>query len=406
MAENQLLLAHLLQELDRVPAGYMMDTAVEVLGKPLGLRYLWVYMADFGEQTLDPVPNRKTPSPPSGGLNIRGSIAGRAFLSGSVVPSEDSNGGPALWIPLRQRSESVGVLALGVQELTDELETLAPAIGLIMSSAILGARRHSDLFDIARGAKQLRLAAAMQWDMLPIHSYTDPRIHVAGGLEPAYDIGGDAFDFASNVRRFHVAIFDAMGRGLEATLLASLAIGAYRLSRKRRSTLLEVGAEIDQAVQSLGEGEKFVTGHICWLDADTGDFTWMNAGHPLPLLVRDGRIDWLGTPEPQLPFGLGPGEETVSMRLQPDDLLLFYSDGLIDARAKGGTPFGMEAFRDLISRRYDPSRNALPELVRMTLDAVIAHSELDLRDDATLVAVRWMGPDESLPAAVPPQTEP
>jgi serine phosphatase RsbU (regulator of sigma subunit) len=232
----------------------------------------------------------------------------------------------------------------------------------------------------------------MQWDLLPLPTYRDPQVEVAGRVEPAYDIGGDAFDFAANHDTMEIGVFDAMGHGLGATLLTTLAVGAYRYGRRRLSELPGVAGDIDEAVGHHVGGEAFVTGHVCRLDPATGEMAWVNCGHPLPLLVRDHAAAPLEGSRPCLPFGLGvEATDPIRIQLQPDDIVLFYSDGLIEARPNGGTEFGMERLGDIAGRHGDRDTGLLP-LVRSILDEALNHAGHLLRDDATLVAVRWSGP--------------
>jgi serine phosphatase RsbU (regulator of sigma subunit) len=182
-----------------------------------------------------------------------------------------------------------------------------------------------------------------------------------------------------------------MGHGLRATLLTTLAVGAYRFARRRQSPLEGVAGDIDEAVRSHVGGEAFVTGHLCRFDMDDGVLTWLNAGHPVPLVVRDHSASPLGDADPMLPFGLeGDALPEIKIQLQPEDVVLFYSDGVIEARPPGGLEFGMERFLDMAGRYGDRDTDLLI-LVRQILDSVKAHSDRRLRDDATLVAVRWIG---------------
>ena len=381
------LLAGLLDELDRAPAPLMLDVSFEALREGLGLRHLWLYVADYSEEALRPFPPQSAPAPPQEDIPIRGTIPGRAYMQREVLAAEDAQG-PSLWVPIFRRRERVGVLALGVEEFSPSLLAIAPAVALAIGAAIVGADRHTDVFELARGARQLSIAAAMQWDLLPLPVYEDSQVEVAGRVEPAYDIGGDAFDFAANEDRVELAVFDAMGHGLRSCLLTTLAVGAYRFARRRNETLVGMATDIDQAVHGYGLEDGFVTGHLCRLRRD-GRLEWLNAGHPAPLLLRDHSAQPLGDARPMLPFGLGgTPQPVVETSLQPGDIVLFYSDGVIEARPSEGQAFGMERFLDMAGRHGHPEADPLL-LVRQILDAVKEHSEAILRDDATLVALRW-----------------
>jgi hypothetical protein len=383
------LLAELLDRLDSAPAQSMLDESFEILRESLELRHLWLYVADYGEEVLKPVLNQRTLPPPEEGISIRGSVAGRCYTGREMIESESDDGeGPTLWVPIFRRSDRLGVLAFGLKEHSPWISALAPAVALAIGSAVIGAARHSDVFELARGARHLSLAAALQWDLLPLPVYQDPVLELAGRVEPAYDIGGDAFDFAANPEVTEIAVFDAMGHGLDSTLLTTLAVGAYRFARRRSDSLVDTAQDIDEAVVAHPREDVFVTGHLCRLHLD-GRLDWLNAGHPVPLLVRDHAASPLGDPPPMLPFGLEgrPGDITT-VQLQPGDIVLFYSDGVIEARPQEGEVFGMERFVDMAGRHGDPETDTFL-LVRHVLDAVKEHSRGVLRDDATLVAVRW-----------------
>jgi serine phosphatase RsbU (regulator of sigma subunit) len=381
------VLAELLDRLDSTSAESMIDDSFDILRDTLHLRHLWLYVADYAEEELLPVPNRRTLPPPEGGISIGGSVAGRCYRGREIIESDDGEG-PTLWVPILRRSERLGVLAFGLKEHSPWIAALAPSVALAIGSVIVGATHHSDVFELARGARHLSLAAALQWDLLPLPVYQDPSLELAGRVEPAYDIGGDAFDFAANPEATEIAVFDAMGHGLHSTLLTTLAVGAYRFTRRRDHDLAAMARDIDEAVVAYPMDDVFVTGHLCRLHHD-GRLEWVNAGHPVPLVVRDHTASPLGDAPPMLPFGLeGTPGDITTVQLQPRDIVLFYSDGVIEARPEGGEVFGMERFVDMAGRHGDPDTDPFL-LVRVILDAVKDHARGVLRDDATLVAVRW-----------------
>jgi serine phosphatase RsbU (regulator of sigma subunit) len=88
-------------------------------------------------------------------------------------------------------------------------------------------------------------------------------------LEPAYEIAGDAFDYAINGQHLDAGIFDEMGHGVEATMMTTLAIGAYRHARRGGDAPPKAQAAVDKAVAEHYEGEAFVTGVLTRLQLDT-----------------------------------------------------------------------------------------------------------------------------------------
>jgi len=134
------------------------------------------------------------------------------------------------------------------------------------------------------------------------------------------------------------------------------------------------------------------TGIIGRLAAGSGQLAWSCAGHPWPLLLRGRKVVAELSCEPALPFGLGdrPPEPSTE-ELQPDDAVLFYTDGVIEARTPDGELFGLDRLADLLEREAASGQSA-EELLRRLVRVVLDHQAGGLRDDATLLLVQWTGP--------------
>lgn len=131
----------------------------------------------------------------------------------------------------------------------------------------------------------------------------------AGLLEPAYEVGGDCFDYALNGPHFELAIMDAMGHGVRSAVTAALAVGSYRHDRREGRSLLHADQNLDDAIAAQFGGEAFVTGQLARIELDTGNLTWVNAGHPLPFLVRGACHR-----PPRVPAGVAVGLGTLRPR--------------------------------------------------------------------------------------------
>ena len=141
----------------------------------------------------------------------------------------------------------------------------------------------------SRRRKPMTIASSSSWGLAPPLVFATDDLTMAGMLEPAYDNGGDAFDYAVNERVLHLGVFDAMGHGLAAAGVAAFALSAYRHSRRGGSDLLDTYAAMHQAVGQQFPDSRFVTAVIAQLDLDDGRLSWISAGHPPPLLIRGGR---------------------------------------------------------------------------------------------------------------------
>jgi serine phosphatase RsbU (regulator of sigma subunit) len=258
--------------------------------------------------------------------------------------------------------------------------------GLVVSKSTYG-----DNLVLARRTRDMDLAAEMRWSMLPPLTFINDRVAVAGMLEPAYEIAGDAFDYAVNGDMVHLAIIDAMGHGLEASRMANLAVGSYRHSRRRGLGLEETFSAMDKVVAEQFGAERFVTGQLVRLDLSTGRLTWVNAGHPRPLLWRNGQPAGDLHCETSLPLGMGyVPAEVAQVSLEPGDAVLFLTDGVIEARSTSGEFFGRARLAEKWLQAADGGE--LPaEILRRLCHGILEHQQGRLQDDATLLMVVWTG---------------
>ncbi|MDX6341257.1 MAG: hypothetical protein QOH87_1395, partial [Trebonia sp.] len=170
-----------------------------------------------------------------------------------------------------------------------------------------------------------------------------------------------------------------------------LAIGAYRHARRNGAQIPEIHTAIDQALIDCYGDDSFATGIIGKLTITTGRLEWSCAGHPPPLLLRDRNVVAELTNEPMLPFGLGGGTPALSTKdLEPDDAVLLYTDGVIEARTADGELFGLDRLTDLLEREA-ASEQPPEEILRRLVRAVLDYQPGGLRDDATLLLAQWTG---------------
>lgn len=354
-----------------------------------------VYLVDFAQTTLEPLPDRSTHAELPSSEEVASTMAGRAFADQTPVVAERSDGF-RVWVPILEGSDRTGVLALTVPSVTTEVVAMCEELGLFTGYLIATHARSTDLYNLHRRRQALSLPASMQWDLLPPLVLKTDRLVVAALLEPAYEVGGDCFDYALNGEVFDFGVFDPVGHGATSALIAAVCVGSYRHDRRENRTLERIHRNLDTAIARQFEAMTFATGQLGSVDLETGHLTWTNAGHPLPLLIRGGQvINQLECP-PTLPWGLGsladPGRSTTiaDAALEPGDGLLFYTDGVVEAHLPGGEEFGVDRLADLIGQHASDELQP-EEVVRRLVRAVLEHQDDRLADDATMVLVQWNG---------------
>jgi serine phosphatase RsbU (regulator of sigma subunit) len=237
----------------------------------------------------------------------------------------------------------------------------------------------------------MTVASELLWQMVPPLVLASDDFVLSALLEPCYDMGGDAFDYALNGNVLHFAVFDAMGHGLAAAGEATFALSSYRQARREGRGGAEVYAHVDAALAEQHSASRFVTALIAELEIDTGRLRWISAGHPPPLLLRGDRlVKPLAVPaSPPLgtQLAIEPPVEGAAA-LEPGDMVLLYTDGLTEARRPGGELFSVERLGEFIEREA-ANGQAAPETLRRLREAIIERGAGALRDDATAVLVEW-----------------
>lgn len=370
------------------------DVVLKIAGD-FGASDVVVYLVDFAQTTLEPLPDRSTHAEIAKSEAVGTTMAGRAFVDQRPTWVERSEG-VRLWAPILEGSDRTGVLAVTVPEATDDIVLACEELGLFAGYLIATQARTTDVYNLHRRRRSLSLAASMQWDLLPPLVLRTDRMTVAALLEPAYEVGGDCFDYALNEPVLDLGVFDPVGHGVASALIAALNVGSYRHDRRRGQSLEQMHANMDLTMGRQFPDPTFATGQLARVDLDTGELTWTNAGHPLPMLIRGGRvIGQLDCPA-TLPWGLGSfapatPSPVATEALEPGDSVLFYTDGVIEAHLPGKEEFGVERLADLTGQHASDQLEP-EEIVRRLVRSLLEHQDDRLTDDATLVLFKWNGP--------------
>jgi hypothetical protein len=395
--------------------------ALAEAARPLGVAAAQVYLADLQRRHLAPLPAGQDQD--AHALPIDSTLAGSAYQTVSIQWSAAPSPGPStgagaagetyqVWVPLIDGTERLGVLCLTVADVSeamlDRYRTLATLVGIM----IMAKSSYSDTYARVQRTRQMALQAELVWAFLAPRTFATDRVLVAATLEPAYEAGGDAFDYSLHGDHLHVSIFDALGHDLSAGILASVGLASCRSTRRSGGSLTEIAAGADDAISGFFGGERFVTALLCDLDLASGQFTWIPCGHPPPLLISGRTITELArTPRP--PLGLtghhdrkpaephdnkaaGPQDDATASSLyaetlQPGDRLLLYTDGVTEGRAADGTPFGLERLVGFI--RDSAALLPAPETMRRLNHEILDYQGSRLRDDATAVLIEWQPAD-------------
>jgi hypothetical protein len=225
-----------------------------------------IHLQDYDQLTLQPLLGRGLAGKP---VPIDGSPEGRVFTTDTRAEIAQPDGGVRLALPMLDGSDRVGVLSFTLPGVREHDRQLAHRVAGLVADLVVTKGGYTDTFARVRTTRPMALAAQLQWQSLPPLSMTTPDVDLSGILEPAYEVGGDSFDYALDEHVLHVAVFDAMGHGLEAATMATVVLAAYQHGRRRDVPLAELYTEMDAVVGRSFPG-RFATGQLGRLDSETG----------------------------------------------------------------------------------------------------------------------------------------
>ncbi|MFD5231128.1 PP2C family protein-serine/threonine phosphatase [Streptomyces qaidamensis] len=388
------MLADLLDASHLMPIESLPAKTIEC-ARAASFRQVLIYVADLQRTTLRLVPGDEAAAQghePE--LPIEGTVAGRAYQYGDVLPAAPPDGGVfECWVPLLDGTERIGLLRVSSEHNDAGARADMEALAALVSLIIVSKRSTSDALARLVRARPMSVAAEMQWNLLPPRTYADGRVAISASLEPAYDISGDVFEYAVDGPLVHLTIFDAMGHDTAAGLSGALALGACRNARRQGAGLVDKADAVEAALLEQYDHRRYVTGILATLDTRTGVMRWVNRGHHPPIVIRDNRwTSHLACP-PAHPMGtdLGLRSTVCEEHLQPGDRIVLYTDGITEARRSGGREFGLARFTDFLIRHHADGL-PVPETLRRLIQAVLEYHDGHLQDDATVLLCEWIGP--------------
>ncbi|MCO5988720.1 serine/threonine-protein phosphatase [Actinoallomurus spadix] len=282
----------------------------------------------------------------------------------------------------------------GLVEYESHLSSLVlMSVVIVFFSAVR--RRHQRQLALVRSVAE----TAQQVLMRPLPERVGP-LRIASLYLTAQEearIGGDLYGAARIARGTRLIIGDVRGKGLAAVDTAALVIGAFCAAAHQRAALRDLLAFLDGAATvelatseegEAGAGENFVTAAVVDIPDEEPRVHIVNRGHPSPLLLTGGRVRELRATRPAPPLGLGnlaaPDAHADSFPFRPGDLLLLYTDGVIETRDADRRFYPLRE-RLLAWEEDDPGR-----LVERLHEDLCAYAADRLDDDVAVIAVKRM----------------
>jgi len=299
-----------------------------------------------------------------------------------------------LAVPLIYKDNVIGVLDLEHTKrgfFTDDhlrtMTTLAAQIAI----AIENARLYEQIARQERRLERdLAMARELQFRLLPQARPKMDNLEIAAKFSPARAIGGDLYDFLSySNSRTAIAIGDISGKGAPAAIYAALVSGILRSHAPMEPAPAEMLAAVNYSLAERRIDGQFVSLiYAVWDDANL-TLQVSNSGLPRPVYCHKGKTQLIEATG--LPLGLFDDAEydEFTFQAEPDDVFVFFSDGILDATNKAGDLFGRTRLESIIAECAESSAESM---VKSIFKAAAEHaSGVETFDDETVVAIKVKG---------------
>ena len=239
--------------------------------------------------------------------------------------------------------------------------------------------------------QQMALARSVQQDLMPAAGNAGPHVEAAAECEPAWQVGGDFYDiFPAGGSNVAMALGDVSGKGLPAALLMRLIHGGVRSSAWHQSPAQheESSRQLNQLLLTQSSQAQFASMFWCYYEPRIELLRYVNAGHCPPLLLQAGetRIERLNGGGPVLGLLKDAGYRQEAVPFSPGDLLVLYSDGIVEATNGDGEEFGEERLCAALLRLRAGSAEEIRAGLLGELKAFLGGEQPE--DDRTLMIVR------------------
>ncbi|WP_051938933.1 PP2C family protein-serine/threonine phosphatase [Phaeacidiphilus oryzae] len=387
---------------------------VNEYARALGLRGVEVFLIDLQQRRLVPLDGDQP------ALDVDTSPPGWVYRT--LTQRVDESGDEIhAWFPLVDGVERLGVVGVRTARLDAAALRRCRALVSLLALLVTSKRMYSDSYVKRTRAEPMQLPSEMLRAFLPPRTVSDGHAVSTAILEPAYELGGDAFDHALTGDCLYATILDSMGHDLASGLTTAVATAGCRNARRVGAELPELAESVDSALDEWLP-DRFCTGIFMQLSLADGRFRWCNCGHPTPVLIRDEKVvegAFERTPQPPMGMPARLAEivrEVHEVQLLPGDRVFCFTDGVTEGRVRDGAEFGLTRFTESVIRATAAGEPA-PETLRRLMHAILDRDHNQLQDDATIMLVEWrprqspaqaqaQGPDAQRPEAQGPLGEP
>ncbi len=293
-----------------------------------------------------------------------------------------------LTIGLMYKDIGIGILRLynrKKRRFSSEAISTARIVASQSAAAITNARLYAEALEGERMARQIRLAGEVQRHLLPEKAPELNGMQLHGIYVPCYDVGGDFYDFIDIANdRWLVPLGDVMGKGVPASLVMASIRSALRAYAAQYEDLQRFVTRANRMFCHDSDLGEFATLFVAEVNPDESTLTYCNCGHDPPFIVRDKQIIELTQGGTVIGLDAESDYQVETVKMQKDDMLVMFTDGLADASNFDGDRFGYDR---IMKAALDSAHLSAPEAAKNILWTMRKFAGLQTRGDDTALVV-------------------
>lgn len=296
-----------------------------------------------------------------------------------------------LVVPLASKGRVVGVVDLESTQpdyFTEYHERFLMTLASRIASSLVNAELHTRVAENeSRLGREMKIAREIQRQLMPDEVPSIPPLQVAVLFKPVAQLGGDLYDWiAFDDGRLALVIGDVAGKGAPAALYGALSSGVIRTRAGRKYPPGQMLELVNKTLYQRPIEGQYIAVTYAIYEPQTKTIALSNSGLPYPLLVRSGQPIFLDIGG--IPLGLFPDSkyEETSVQLQTGDVLVFYSDGVVEMRNDAGEEFGQKRLSEIVRGNHERTPEEIVKFVSAALAEFIGRVRPS--DDRTMIVAK------------------
>lgn len=292
------------------------------------------------------------------------------------------------FLPLKSRDKILGILELKVgKRIPADVISLIRGLAAFVAILIEKLEMQAQMIEKEKIEKELQIAREIQQSFLLNEPIALNGLDTSYVNIPSSEVGGDYYDIVKlNDNETIFTINDVSGHGIPASLLMSIFRTNFTYRIKKDKNMVKTISHLNNLIAETTDTNLYVTSFTCWLDREKMKIDYINAGHNAPFILREDEVIKLEEGSIVLGLFAGVSYKVAEIELKPGDLLVLYTDGIVEAENPVGEQFMLNRLVDFIKANRQYEAEEIKEMFIKELKGFIDKNYFE--DDITFIIIK------------------